>query len=265
MLKNKSIVITGSTRGIGLGLASEFLKRGCQVVINGRSPANLEQALKSLKGEFDPKAVAGGSGDVCDPKTHQALWDTTIDRFGQVDIWINNAGIAHPMMMIWELPEDMIHQVVDINIKGLVFGSQIAVQGMQEQGFGHLYNMEGFGSSGRVRPGLSIYGTTKAAVQYFSKALAAETRESSIKVSTLRPGMVITEMITMQYKNDPQGLEHVKKIFNTIGDKVETVTPWLVDKILDNEKSGTTINWLTPGKLMYRFATARFSKRDLFS
>jgi hypothetical protein len=77
--------------------------------------------------------------------------------------------------------------------------------------------------------------------------------------------MVITELITDQYEHNPDGLADAKRIFNLIGDKVETVSPWLVDRMLQNNKSGTVINWLTPGKLMFRFATARFNKRDLFS
>jgi hypothetical protein len=71
-------------------------------------------------------------------------------------------------------------------------------------------------------------------------------------------------MILEQYEEDPQRLENAKKIFNILADKVEMVTPWLVDKILSNDKSGAKINWLTPTKLLTRFATARFNQRDLF-
>jgi len=264
-MTSKSIVITGSTRGIGLGLAVEFLKRGCQVAINGRMQTSVDHALEQLKTDFKPADLAGSPGDVSDLQTHQDLWNTAVDAFGQVDIWINNAGIAHPMMMIWELSEEIVQQVIDINVKGLIFGSQTAVQSMLEQGFGHIYNMEGFGSTGRKQAGLSIYGTSKAAVHYFSNALTAETSNTPVKVSTLSPGMVITDLILEQYEKDPQGLEDAKKIFNVLADKVETVTPWLADQVLRNDKSGAEIKWLTTTKLMTRFATARFNKRDLFS
>ncbi len=264
-MTQKSIVITGSTRGIGFGLASEFLKRGCQVTINGRSQDSVDRALELLKVDFDPGSITGEPGDVSDLQTHQSLWDKAITAFGQVDIWINNAGLAHPMEMIWELPEETVQQVVDINVKGLIFGSQTAVQRMLKQGYGHIYNMEGFGSTGRKQAGLSVYGTSKAAVHYFSNALTAETSKTPIKVSTLSPGMVITDLILEQYEDDPQGLDDAKKIFNTLADKVETVTPWLADQVLSNDKSGAKINWLTPGKLLYRFATARFNIRDVFS
>ena len=261
----KSIVITGSTRGIGFGLADAFLAEGCRVVVNGRSQESVAHALDLLCRDFDPGSIVGDSGDVSDSETHQALWNASVAKFGQVDIWINNAGLGQSTLLIWELPVETVHKIIDINIKGLVFGSQVAVRGMLEQGFGHIYNMEGFGSTGRMRAGISLYGTTKAAVNYFSNALTMETQDTPVKVSTLRPGMVITDMVIGQYEDDPQGLEEVKKILNTIGDRVETVTPWLVDQMLQNGKAGAKISWLTPAKLMVRFATARFNQRDLFS
>ncbi len=260
----KSVVITGSTRGIGYGLAEQFLARGCQVTINGRSPASVDKAMQSLGKTYNADHIAGQAGDVTKPEDHQTLWNTAVANFGKVDIWINNAGIGHPMQMVWEIPTDLVHKVVDIDLKGVIFGSQVAVRGMQQQGFGHLYNMEGFGSNGRTRPGISVYGTTKAGLRFLTQSLTAETKETAVKVSALSPGIVITEFITGQYKDDPQGLEEAKRIFNILGDRVETVTPWLVDKVLSNEKSGARFEWLTPGKITWRFMTARFNKRDLF-
>lgn len=260
----KSVVITGSTRGIGYGLAEQFLERGCRVVVNGRSSASVNAKVAILGEKYGADKVAGQAGDVTQPEDHQALWDTAVATFGKVDIWINNAGIGHPMMMVWEIPAELVNRVVDIDMKGVIFGSQIAIRGMQGQGFGHLYNMEGFGSNGRTRPGISVYGTTKAGVRFLTQSLTAETKESAVKVSALSPGIVITDFITDQYKDDPQGLEDAKRIFNILGDRVETVTPWLVDKVLSNEKSGARFEWLTPGKITWRFMTARFNKRDLF-
>lgn len=261
----KSIVITGSTRGIGYGLANEFLARGCQVVVNGRSQASVDKAIQSLSQTHPAQNIAGQAGDVVKPEDHQALWATAVATFGKVDIWINNAGVGHPMMPVWDIPEEKVHQIVDIDLKGLIFGSQVAIRGMLQQGHGHLYNMEGFGSNGRTRAGISLYGSTKSAVRFLSRSLAKETADTLVKVSTISPGMVITEFITDQYKDDPEGLEEAKKIFNIIADKVETVTPWLVEKMLANEKSGASIEWLTSMKIMKRFATVRFTKRDLFS
>ena len=261
----KSVVITGSTRGIGYGLAHQFLARGCGVTVNGRSQSSVDTALETLKEAHGTERLAGQAGDVTRPEDHQAVWDAAVAKFGQVDIWINNAGVGHPMMNVWDIPATTVHQVVDIDLKGLIFGSQVAIRGMLKQGHGHLYNMEGFGSNGRTRAGLSLYGATKSAVRFLSHSLTKETAGTAVQVSTLSPGIVITEFITDQYKDDPQGLEAAKKVFNTLGDKVETVTPWLVEQVLANDKSGASIEWLTPFKVIKRFATARFNKRDLFS
>ncbi|WP_420630145.1 SDR family NAD(P)-dependent oxidoreductase [Candidatus Leptofilum sp.] len=261
----KTVVITGSSRGIGYGLANEFLVRGCNVVVNGRSQASVDKAIASLSQVHSSERLVGQAGDVTSPDDHQALWDTAVAKFGKVDIWINNAGVGHPMINVWEIPVEKVHQIVDIDLKGLIFGSQVAIRGMLQQGQGHLYNMEGFGSNGRTRAGISLYGATKSAVRFLSRSLTKETAATPVKVSTLSPGIVITDFITEQYEDDPEGLESAKKVFNTLGDKVETVTPWLVEQVLANEKSGASIEWLTSFKIIKRFATARFNQRDLFS
>jgi NAD(P)-dependent dehydrogenase (short-subunit alcohol dehydrogenase family) len=260
----KSIVITGSTRGIGYGLAHEFLARGSQVAINGRSPGSVATAVASLSAVHGADRITGQPGDVTQPEAHQTLWDAAVAAFGKIDIWINNAGVGHPYLMAWEIPPETVNQVVDIDLKGIIFGSQVAMRGMMSQGFGHIYNMEGFGSNNRTREGLSIYGSTKAALSFFTRSLTGEAEKTPVKVSTLSPGIVITEFITDQYADDPEGLERAKRVFNTLGDKVETVTPWLVEQVLANDKSGAEINWLTSGKILIRFATAPFNKRDLF-
>jgi NAD(P)-dependent dehydrogenase (short-subunit alcohol dehydrogenase family) len=261
----KSIVITGSTRGIGLGLAREFLERGCAVAINGRSRGSVDAALGALGQDHDLGRMTGQPGDVTAPDTHQALWDAAVAAFGRVDVWINNAGMGQPMIRVWEMPEAMVHQIVDINLKGAVFGAQTAIRCMMAQGGGHIYNMEGFGSNGRLRAGLSLYGTTKAGLRFLSRSLTKEMAGTPVKISTISPGIVITELLTDPFKDDPEGLERAKWVFNALGDKVETVTPWLVDKMLANDKSGATIEYLTTGKIIARFALAPIRKRDLFA
>jgi NAD(P)-dependent dehydrogenase (short-subunit alcohol dehydrogenase family) len=261
----KTIVITGSTRGIGYGLADAFLARGCRVLINGRSPESVDRALKSLGRKHGHDRLVGRHGDISTLEGNQALWDAAAASFGSVDIWINNAGIGHPYVPVWELPAATVRQVIDANISGAIFGSQTAIRCMLQQGFGHVYNMEGFGSNGRIRSGISVYGATKSAVRFLSRSLTRETRGTAVKVSTLSPGIVITELLTEQFEGDPEGLRRAKRVFNTLGDKVETVTPWLADRILANDRSGAAIEWLTTPKLIARFATAPFRRRDLFA
>ncbi len=225
----------------------------------------MDKALAAFGQTHGNDRLAGQSGDVTDIVTHEALWETAVAAFGRVDIWINNAGMGHPMLKVWEMPVEMVNQVVDINLKGAIWGSQTAIRGMLSQGGGHLYNMEGFGSNGRLRAGLSLYGATKSGLRFLSRSLTKETEGTPVKVSTISPGIVITELLTDPFKDDPEGLERAKWVFNALGDKVETVTPWLVDKMLANDKSGAHIEWLTTPKLIGRFAKAPFNRRDLFS
>ncbi|MDJ0707435.1 MAG: SDR family oxidoreductase [Leptolyngbyaceae cyanobacterium MO_188.B28] len=261
----KSIVITGSSRGIGYGLAEAFLQRGCQVTISGRSVANINKAVSRLQAKFGKSVVFGYPCDVSVPEQVQALWDESFQAFGKIDIWINNAGVNHPMKSLWELPAETVQSVIGTNLLGLTYCSQVAIKGMLEQGFGHLYNMEGHGSDGQILNGMAGYGASKSAVRYLTKALVRETQGTAVKVSTLSPGIVITKLIDDQFRENPDALERVKGAFNIFGDRVETVTPWLADRVLENDKSGAAIAWFTPQKAVWKLIRSVLNKRDLFA
>ena len=182
----KTIVITGSTKGIGYGLAEEFLKRGHNVVVSGRNQERLDKAVSTLAANY--KNVAACLCDVTKYDDNEKLFAFAKEKFGRVDIWINNAGVAHPMTNVWELPLDVIQDSVNANVYGSIYGSRVAIKGMLEQGGGWIYNLEGFGSSGRTMAGLSVYGMTKAAAAFFGKSLAKEVANTSVKVATIQPG-----------------------------------------------------------------------------
>lgn len=165
----KTIVITGSTRGIGFGLAADFLKRECHVVVNGRTQGAVDRAVKDLAGRCPPEHVFGQPGDMTNYDQVQQLWDAARSHFGSIDIWINNAGMAHPDLPFWKLPQDEIDKTVNLNVIGLMYGCRVAINGLLAQGGGFIYNMYGFGSTGMMRPGLSIYGSTKRAVNYLTR------------------------------------------------------------------------------------------------
>jgi short-subunit dehydrogenase len=124
--------------------------------------------------------------------------------------------------------------------------------------------MEGLGSSGPIIKGMALYGASKSALSYLTKSMAKETEGTPILVGGLRPGMVNTKLITEQYDGNPEEWKRNKRIFNILADRVETVTPWLARKILDNKKNGVNIVWLTRFKVLRRFLTAAFHKRKVF-
>ncbi|MBN1227889.1 MAG: SDR family NAD(P)-dependent oxidoreductase [Deltaproteobacteria bacterium] len=142
----------------------------------------------------------------------------------------------------------------------------ISLKGMIEQGFGQIYNMEGHGSDDRKLPGLMVYGTTKRAIRYFSEALIDEVENTPIQVGMLSPGIVLTDFLINDMKEmSPEQLETAKVVYNCLADKPETVTPFLVENILKNEKNGTEIVWLTEEKANERFNSNEYNNRDLFS
>jgi NAD(P)-dependent dehydrogenase (short-subunit alcohol dehydrogenase family) len=257
------VVITGSTRGIGFGLAQQLLERGCALTISGRSQESVQAALQKLAADYPAERLLGQPCDVTDYQQLVGLWEAAVARFGRVDIWINNAGISNPRQPVWQQSPEVIANVIDTNLKGVIYGCRLVAEKMLAQGGGALYNMEGLGSDGRRVPGLVLYGTTKYGLHYFTDSLIQEAEGTSLVVGSLSPGMVATDMLSgEEQRNDPDW-ERTKRVMNILSDRVETVTPWLADQVLANQANGARIKWLTRGKILGRFLQAPFHKRQV--
>ena len=263
MSNAKTVVVTGGTRGIGRGLACEFLKRGHRVVLCGRSD---DSASAAAAGLAEHGEVLGKGCDVSDYASVQALWNAAVERFGGVDIWINNAGISNRRLNVSELAPEELADVVSTNLLGSFNGCRVAIEGMRKQaGGGAVYVFEGFGSNGMMTPGLTPYGSTKRAITYMAKSLAKEVRGSNVIVGALSPGIVITDMSMVAAGNDSKRAARALKVFNIIGDRVERVTPWLVEKVLANRKNGASFQWLTRARAAGRFFCPVYHRRDIVS
>ena len=260
-----NIVITGSTKGIGYGMAREFLKREHDVMISSRSVAAVQQAVADLCEEFPHRKVLGQSCDVADYDQVQALWDSAADGFEQIDIWINNAGRDGLKLPFFALPKEDYLQTIQTNIVGLLHCNRIVIPALYKQGGGKIFNMEGFGSNGQTRMGTSVYGTTKYALRYFTKSVSKELAGTPVKIGYLSPGIVVTDMLVPPPDQRGAAWEKVKPIMNILADTVETVTPFLVDGILAADKNGAAVRWLTQKKILWRFFSSRFRKRDIFT
>ncbi|MBN2107435.1 MAG: SDR family oxidoreductase [Deltaproteobacteria bacterium] len=260
----KTVVITGSSRGIGLGLAREFLARSCRVVLSARGRSRLDAAKTELADAFGADRVAGLACDVTDAGQVRSLWDDAARLFGTVDIWINNAGIMNTAKRFWELDPAEMAAVVNANILGVMYGSHVALQRMLAQGHGQIYNLEGMGSNDNMRVGFTVYGTTKRALRYFTESLVQEAADTPVQVCTLSPGIVVTDLLVENMKTMPrEEYEKVRMIYNILGDTVETVAPFLVQEILSNKSTGVKISWLTEEKAAGRFNSDEFASRDL--
>lgn len=260
----KIVVITGSTRGIGLAMAIEFLKAGCFVTVSGRRDVLPEETLAKLE-PYDGNFIYTPC-DVQIKTDLQKLWDVTIEKWGKVDIWINNAGQNAPHAFIQNTLECYTSNIIATNITGMIYGSQVATSGMLSQRSGAIYNMEGLGSNNMIQPKTILYGTTKHALTYFTKGLAKELKGTGIIVGRLSPGMMLTDFITKSPDGEVAAIETDKSfisIFNILADKPETVAEFFIPRILANKKNNVQIAWLTNSKAAGRFITAPFRKRKL--
>lgn len=258
-----NVVITGSTRGIGLGMAKEFRARGHSVVITSRGQAAVDAAVAKLAAQAGSGRIIGIACDVGDRIAVQALWDGAVAAFGRVDIWINNAGLTGPKRDVTALTDGEIAPVIAANIWGMIYGTQIPYAGMMTQGSGKIFNFEGFGSDGMTAPGLTIYGLTKRALTYFTKGVNKEIKGSPVLLGTISPGIVVTDLLEESKDDDPARWEKTKRMYNILADRVETVAPFIVDGVLAATKPRTAIRWLTTGKAARRFLLQPIVKRKV--
>jgi len=259
----KTVVITGSSRGIGFGLALRFLERECNVVLNGSSSETTLKAMEQLQ-RYN-RNVAGVTADISTPEGITQLYDEAVRHFGRVDIWINNAGITHDMRNAWELGHRTISRVVDVNIEGVMYGTIIPFRQMKLQNEGKIFNMEGLGSDGFMLNGMTVYGTTKSAITYFTRSFAREARGTSVQIGTLSPGMVVTDLLRTTVNDGSAESQKKKKFFNMMADDVETVSTFLCGRILASTAPSPRIRWLTKPRMLGKILISPFRKRDLFS
>jgi short-subunit dehydrogenase len=261
--KSGCIVITGSSKGIGLGLAQAFLEQQQAVVISGRTSTDLQCTLQQLQHRFPAALIHAVTCDVTQIHEVQTLWDEAIQQFGAVQIWINNAGSCTATLDFKDLTAADIQTVVQTNILGSIFGSQVALNGMLAQGYGQIFNMEGWGTRSEWSAGMTTYATTKRAIGYFSQALFKESKQTNIQVGTLSPGMVATDLLVSSWQNgNVQHWNKMKRLFLFIIDPPEVVCHYLAQRILENKRRHSRIVWMTPLRLLLRFLRPYYWRRN---
>lgn len=259
----RCIVITGSSKGIGFALAQAFLSQGHAVCISGRASDQLNSALSDLKNQFPDVSIHAYCCDVNNIEDVKNLWLYAFQQWGRIDIWINNAGTSTAALALHEISAHDIQSTVQTNILGTMFGSQVAIQGMLKQGYGQIFNMEGWGSRGEWSPGMTVYGATKRSVSYFSQALAKEHKNSPIQIGTLSPGMVATDLLIASWQNgEAKHWQKMKWLFLFIIDPPDLVCRYLAEQILNNHQSGRRIVWMTPWRLVTRFFQPYYWRRN---
>lgn len=264
----KTVVITGSARGFGYAMIELFRKNDFNVVLCDINEESLENAKNKLNSINSSSKVLAFKTDITKREDIEYLVNETLKVTNNIDIWINNAGVNQTNEPIWNVDDSVIDRLIDIDLKGTILCSKIIMNVMKKQGFGQIYNVEGHGSNDATITGLSIYGTSKRAVTYFTEALAHESKElkTGVLVGKITPGIMITNFITTSL-GDGEKFElddKTKKIYNILGDYPEDIARFMVDKIIKNKKNNVKFTWLTNRKAAWRFMTSGFKKRDFF-
>jgi NAD(P)-dependent dehydrogenase (short-subunit alcohol dehydrogenase family) len=209
LLSNKTVVITGSSRGIGLALAEACAQNGASVVISSRNASSVDKAVDYLKQKS--YSVSGVRADVTNTLDLKILLGQAIRTYGRVDIWINNAGIAGGFRTLQSIPTGEIREIVEINLLGMLYSCNLVIPYFIEHGSGIIINVSGKGGKGDASPYLTTYAATKAAVTSLTRSLAKENKKQAISINCVFPGIVETDM-WQNIKTCPEAVSQVEII-----------------------------------------------------
>jgi NADP-dependent 3-hydroxy acid dehydrogenase YdfG len=190
-MKGKVAIITGASSGIGEATAKELARHGVKVMLAARREDRLKQLQQNIQqtgGEANYKVT-----DVTSRSDMDALAQATIDTYGKIDILINNAGVM-PLSFMNKLKVDEWERMVDVNIKGVLYGIAAVYKHMEERNEGHIINVSSVAGH-EIFPSSAVYSATKHAVRVITEGLRRELRpDQNIRTTIISPGAVATEL-----------------------------------------------------------------------
>ncbi|MBQ8172733.1 MAG: SDR family oxidoreductase [Mailhella sp.] len=202
---SKTIIVTGATAGFGLATARLFASKGWNVVGTGRRSDRLEALQQELGESFLPL--------VLDVRNREAVIEKLGDlpgRWHDVDVLVNNAGVAYGLEPAWECNLDDWDGMVDTNIKGLLYATRAVLPGMVERNSGHIV-MLGSVAGNYSYAGGNVYCGTKAFVKQFALALRADLLGKNIRVNNVEPGLCISEFSEVRFRGDAERAANLYK------------------------------------------------------
>ena len=201
----KTILITGATSGIGLATAKKFANEKNQLILCGRRQHKLDEISNEISKTTNVLTLRF---DVSDKKEVNKVLENLPKEFRSIDILINNAGNAHGLDTIQEGSLDDWDNMIDSNVKGLLYVSRVIIPKMIEQNSGHIINIGSLAGREVYEKG-NIYCATKHAVNAISKAMRIDLNKTGIKVSEINPGLVETDFSNVRFKGDNNRAEKV--------------------------------------------------------
>ena len=245
-LKDKVVVVTGSTRGFGLAIARAFAEAGAKVVVTGRSQEALDRALNGMQAGG---RVAGFLVDVRDEAQVHALAQQVIEKFGRFDVWINNAGYSSGAGMLLDMnPREALDMFMS-NDLGVMHGTQAAMQHFLPRKQGMLVNIYGQGSFLRPASPTGLYGTTKAWLTSFTRTLAQENKGSGVQILGFSPGMMTTDMLIHPRVVGEKAQSRMKNfgfVLRFLGQPAEVSAHQLVKAVANQRKEFAEVRLFKP-------------------
>ena len=192
MLKGKTAIVTGGTRGIGFAIARTYLENGANVAIAGSRQESVEKALARLT-DYEGR-VMGIWPDLCDPDAVAAAFNSVVERFGRLDILANNAGVSS-RTSLYDYTVEEFSKIMDLNVKAVFVCSQAAARIMKPQGGGVIISTSSMVAE-YGQPSGCGYPASKFAVNGLTRSLARELAKDQIRVNAVAPGVTRTDMLS---------------------------------------------------------------------
>lgn len=205
---NKIALITGATSGIGQATALKAAEAGYDVIITGRRRDRLEELAKTIRSKGADVLILGF--DVRRQTEVQSAIDSLTDKWKNIDVLVNNAGLAVGVSPIQEGVLDDWERMIDTNVKGLLYVTRAVAPLLIARPGGHIVNIASIAGK-EVYPGGNVYCATKHAVDALSRAMRTDMLRHNIKVTNIAPGMVETEFSLVRYKGDSEAAANVYK------------------------------------------------------
>jgi NADP-dependent 3-hydroxy acid dehydrogenase YdfG len=206
-IEGKVVVITGASSGLGEATARLLSAQGASVVLGARRAARLKALVDELTGNGGK--AAAWTTDVTSREQVKALVDAAVQTYGRIDVMINNAGLM-PQALLERMQIDQWERMIDVNLKGVLYGIAAALPYMQQQKSGHFINVSSVAGH-KVGPGFAVYAATKHAVRALSEGLRQEVKPYNIRSTVISPGAVATELPNSV--TDPEAAARVRQFY----------------------------------------------------